>query len=366
MSKVLMESLKMDLPALAEMLRSKGRGKDSVLAHITPKEAALLKRRGGRGSTNPETGLLEFDDGVDTTPIEQAPAPVEQQAPAPTETPTQDTSGSSGLRIPGAPTGAQQTQSLAGLDTQIPGYQPGTYGTDYSTAPLSTYGQLQTPGMAVGGPVQVPGLAPTQPFGAIANTPTPTVDTGTTKQPPSFGDRLTNALTDPTNLARLGLTTGLGLFGASQARKSAAQGQAVQGQEQAIATPYQTQGQQLVGAAQRGELTPASQQAYNAAKAQLAQSQANRGGVGAQQSANQLAAIYQTLLNNQYTYGLNVMQIGDNISLGAIKTGLQLDQQLNTATTNFYSQLANFVAGGNIQQPYAAPAGAQSSANPLG
>jgi len=170
--------------------------------------------------------------------------------------------------------------------------------------------------------------------------------TGTTKAPPSFTDKLGSALTDPTNLARLGLTTGLGLFGASQARKTAQQGQAVQGQEQAIATPYQSQGQQLVAQAQAGQLTPQSQQAYNAAKAQLAQAQATRGGVGAQQAANQLANIYQTLLNNQYTYGLNVMQIGDNISLGAIKTGLQLDQQLNTATTNFYTTLAQMVAGG--------------------
>ena len=63
MSKLLMESLKMDLPALADMIRSKGRKGDSILAHISPKEAALLKRRGGSGSTNPETGLPEFFDG---------------------------------------------------------------------------------------------------------------------------------------------------------------------------------------------------------------------------------------------------------------------------------------------------------------
>ena len=46
----LSKALGMDLPALAEMLRAKGRGKDTMLAHITPKEAALLKRRGGSGS----------------------------------------------------------------------------------------------------------------------------------------------------------------------------------------------------------------------------------------------------------------------------------------------------------------------------
>jgi hypothetical protein len=329
-----MESLKMDLPALAELLRSKGRGKDSVLAHITPKEAALLKKRGGRGSINPETGLLEFDE--DTTPIEQAPVQTQEQpAPAPTEQPSasQDTTGGYGIK-----TGAPETPLFTGAP------EAGTLVSQPYNPNLSATTQY---GIQAAPPsITPPGLSPSQPFGTIAGTPTPTVDTGTTKQPPSFGDRLTNALTDPTNLARLGLTTGLGLFGASQARKAAQQGQAVQGQEQAIATPYQAQGQQLVGAAQRGELTPASQQAYNAAKAQLAQSQANRGGVGAQQAANQLASIYQTLLNNQYTYGLNVMQIGDNISLGAIKTGLQLDTQLNQATTNFYTTLAQMVGGG--------------------
>jgi len=349
MSKVLMESLKMDLPALAELLRSKGRGKDSVLAHITPKEAALLKKRGGRGSTNPNTGLLEFDDGVDITPVSEAPSPAPAPAPAPADVSAQpaapsssDTSGGFGINY------GQPSTTPPIVDSSV-GFTPGMFAQDSSAVPgyPSTYGQLQP---SVTGPIQAPGLAPTQPFGAIAGTPTqaptPTVDTGAAKTPPSFTDKLGSALTDPNNLLRLGLAGGLGAFGASQARKSAGQQAAVTGQEQAIATPYQQQGQQLVAQAQAGQLTPTSQQAYNAAKAQLAQSQANRGGVGAQQAANQLSDIYNKLLTNQYTYGLQVMQIGDNISLGAIKTGLQLDQQLNTATTNFYTTLAQMVGGG--------------------
>lgn len=48
---------------LAKMLQDEGRGRDTILAHITPAEAKLLKSRGGRGSVNPVTGLLEFDDG---------------------------------------------------------------------------------------------------------------------------------------------------------------------------------------------------------------------------------------------------------------------------------------------------------------
>jgi len=42
---------------------SMGRGKDTILAHINPHEAAILKKLGGSGKINPKTGLIEFDDG---------------------------------------------------------------------------------------------------------------------------------------------------------------------------------------------------------------------------------------------------------------------------------------------------------------
>jgi hypothetical protein len=44
----------------AEALRQQGRNGDTVLAHINPQEAALLKRMGGSGTINPETGLPEY------------------------------------------------------------------------------------------------------------------------------------------------------------------------------------------------------------------------------------------------------------------------------------------------------------------
>jgi hypothetical protein len=44
----------------ARMVASKGRYGDTMLAHITPEEAKLLKARGGSGTINPETGLPEF------------------------------------------------------------------------------------------------------------------------------------------------------------------------------------------------------------------------------------------------------------------------------------------------------------------
>ena len=52
----------MGLPDMAKRLAAAGRGKDSILAHINPKEMALLKKHGGSGKTNPRTGIMEFDD----------------------------------------------------------------------------------------------------------------------------------------------------------------------------------------------------------------------------------------------------------------------------------------------------------------
>lgn len=41
-----------------------GRNGDAILAHISPEEAALLKRRGGSGTINPTTGVMEFFEGA--------------------------------------------------------------------------------------------------------------------------------------------------------------------------------------------------------------------------------------------------------------------------------------------------------------
>ena len=62
MANKLSKALGIDLATLAQLIREQGRGNDTILAHITPKEAALLKARGGSGTTNPATGLPEFED----------------------------------------------------------------------------------------------------------------------------------------------------------------------------------------------------------------------------------------------------------------------------------------------------------------
>lgn len=49
-----------ELKPIARAMASMGRQGDTMLAHITPQEAMMLKRMGGSGTINPYTGLPEF------------------------------------------------------------------------------------------------------------------------------------------------------------------------------------------------------------------------------------------------------------------------------------------------------------------
>ena len=351
----LSSALGTDLAALAQLLRKKGRAKDSILAHISPKEAALLKSKGGSGSINPDTGLPEYfsisdlfsgsgssdtssgSSDASTQPIpsdtyggSMEPTPVNAPSTGPVGTSSEATYGGTSAQLLPVP-GSSSTEPEMAFSYDAPrgqaisgGYHAG--GTVYSANPLN--------------PSQLNQVSIDQSPYAAAPTPT-------TPEGPSMLDKLGKSISgmSPETMTRLGLTGGLGLLGAYNQRKAADQNQAAIAQQQAIATPYQQQGQQLIAQAQAGQLSPQSQQAYQAAQAQAAQGVAGRGGVGGQQAANQMANLYQTLLNNQYTYGLQVAQIGDNIATGAIKQGLSMDQSLNASTQNFYTNLAA-IAGG--------------------
>jgi hypothetical protein len=355
MAKALIESLQLDLPALAKIIQSKGKKGDTILAHINPREAALLKRRGGSGTINPETGLPQFDDGFDAYAgggaADIAAQNAANQTPSAPVSPVYDIAQQGGAftQVQGG-TGQQYTPGGADYApiSAVPAFNPETYGVQGqpSVGPIGVVPAGQQ--LPTGGTVYAPTtLTPTQ-LGQAAvgqqvegypgpTTPTPTQDQTKTS------DKILGM--SPDTLARLGLAGGLGLYGAGQYKKGVTQTQAATGEQKAVAQPYQAAGQNLVRAASAGELTPQSVQSYKALQAQLAQGVANRGGVGAEQAANQLEAFRQTLLTNQYNYGLQVSQIGDQIALGAIRTGMQLDQQLNNASNQFYTNLAGIAAG---------------------
>jgi len=332
MSKVT-KALKADLPALAELLRSKGKGKDTILAHINPREAALLKRHGGSGEINPDTGLPMFQTEDDFN----SPPPAESYGPSIQDASPDVKQSYTGAQTGGVPTAIIEDESNRGTVTPEQAAFSNQYRVPYNTADI-TAGNLQA-GLTGGGNLPVAGVNYATPTGLVSpeNVEQPQV------KPSGF---LGNVTTEQLVKA-LGLG-GLGLLGARNANVAGAQNQAATAQQQAIAQPYQAQGQEMIGAAQRGELTPQSQQAYQAAMAQANQSLANRGGVGQAQVQQQMANLYNQLLQNQYTYGLNVAQIGDNIAIGAIKQGLTLDQNLQTTTQNFYAQLAAIASGSVI------------------
>jgi hypothetical protein len=312
------------------MLAGKGRGNDTLLAHITPKEAEILKAAGGSGTINPDTGLLEFFDGESAPVYDFGDVRAEAPPPAPTvSAPVYDygdVRAEAPIQAPveTAPTGGY---TGGGIKAQpgLPDIPPeGLQGV----RSLAYQGGSILPPSLTGAPAVATQATPAQP----TTTPPP--------QEKSFFDKLTTE-----QMARLGLTGGLGLYGATQAKRGAQQAQAASAEQKAVGAPYQAKGQELIRAAESGELTPTSQQQLQALQARLAQGAESRGGVGAAQVAAQTEAYRQQLLSQQYNLGLQVSNIGDQIALGAIRTGLQADQALNQASTNFYTNLAAIGAG---------------------
>ena len=322
-----------DLAEIAAMLTSKGRGNDTLLAHITPREAEILKAAGGSGTTNPETGLLEFYDGETYTP-----EPVTEQF---------------GDFQPGG----QAPEQIAAANTDLypGGTLPQAGEVDRFNPTPSAQTSQTTPSAGLNFPLEVPGqqYSPT-----IVERPNNLQESLRQQYAPevartdvvsrfdqpvekSFFDKMSTQ-----DMVRLGLAGGLGLYGSQQAKKGAQQAQQSAAEQKAIGAPYQAKGQELIRAAESGELTPTGQQSLQALQARLAQGAESRGGVGAAQVAAQTEAYRNQLLSQQYNLGLQVSNIGDQIALGAIKTGLAADQALNQASTNFYTNLA--AIGGGI------------------
>ncbi len=343
MSKLLMKSLKADLPALAELIRSQGRGKDTVLAHITPQEAALLKKRGGSGAMNPATGLPEFqeDYGVSYNYDVEAQPGGFYGGEAPTAEQFYETYQPTDLfppEISAQPTGMQFT-AAPGVDQdifQLPAQeQISAFGGDVEAQRGGFYGGRE-PSMRE--------FAATQPSPSAAIRELTQAQAPTPSEKPWY-EKLGLSTKD---LTRLGLGTaiagGLTAANVSQTRRAGEQAQAARQEFQQIAQPYQETGRRLQEQATRGELTEASRQGLAATQARLAQAVATRGGVGAEQAQVQVNNLRNLLLENQFNFGLKISQIGDQYAMGGIRTGLQADRAIATANQQFYGQLATLLA----------------------
>ena len=317
-----------DVRKIARLLQAKAPA-GHKLAYINDEEAALLKSRGGKGTPHEDTGIPSYEQ-VDYTDYDYM-GPVEQSQTMDLPT-VYYPSGASGQVFdssnlppdPGVVTDSSfsfnapaVSSGAAGMDTQLSSF-PQTIQTPVSpdAARLQAAGGRQLEALR-----------------------------GTTETPPAK-----EGMSDET-MKRLGLAGITGLLGSRQAGKAAESGRAGAAQMQNIAAPYQKAGAQIQAQAQRGELTPQAQQSLQAVQAQAAQGAERRGGVGAQQVQAQVEAFRQQLLQQQYDYGLKLSGIGDNIALGAIKTGLQADQYVNQLTNQYYGNIARVAFGSAPQVP---------------
>ena len=301
-----------DIRKIARLLQKKA-PPGHMLAYINQEEADLLKERGGSGKPHADTGVPSFADGdLDEYSSVSAGEPITQTQINLPDIPIDSTTSSYDLVSQVA------TPDVSTPDVSMPTFatQPALYGGDVAT--------------------------PTQ-YGAFGEIPTSPVTTKTDKS-------LLGQLSEKTGfseetLKKLGISGIQGLVGAYQANKAQEAGQAGKQELSALAAPYKQQAQEMIGKAQRGELTPVGQQQLQAVQAQAAQGAERRGGVGAQQSMAQVEAFRQQLLQGQYDYGLKLSGIADNIMTGAIKTGMQADQYVNQLTSNYFSNMARIMAG---------------------
>lgn len=298
-----------DARKLAKLLQAKA-PEGHMLAYINPREAALLKAHGGSGKPHADTGIPSFEDEGD------------------------DVGGSTDIGEP--------------VDTT-------TYPDTTSFPVESTYTEAPTTSGSFGTDTQLSSFPQARELPAF-DTSRPTVDAETQRLLGGGAEKtpeeksLIKQASEKTGLkedtlARLGIAGVMGLLGARQARAAEKAGQAGRKDIQALATPYQQKGAELQAQAQRGELTPQAMQSLQAAQAQAAQGAERRGGVGAAQIQMQMEQLRQQLLQQQYDYGLKLSGIGDNIALGAIKTGLEADRYVQGLNNSFYQNMAYIASG---------------------
>jgi hypothetical protein len=344
-----------DVRQIARLLQAKA-PEGHMLAYITPDEAKLLKSQGGSGKEHEDTGVPSFEneyDGVFSNPDYSAYTPQEQVAePMPIGQPetapivSREAAPSVDVMDSGPKYGVQSQFQADRFPSAA------TPQADFAGQSRISEGQAEIPYMPSGA---FPAGAYAPPEGGAGRGYEP-YQIDTAKEPSAtlggkYNELAKNLGIAPETLGRLGIAGISSLYGAYQMKQAREDAAAAKREQQGLAAPYQQKGAELQRQAQAGELTPAAQEQLKAVQAQASQASTARGGVGAQQSQAQIEAFRQQLLQQQYDYGLKMSGIGDNIALGAIKTGLEADRYVQQLSNQFYSNVANIAGGMPAQAP---------------
>ena len=323
---------------LAEMLRQMGRGRDTILAHITPEEAQMLMDMGGSGEINPNTGLPEFQEedffGSEFDPY----------------------------------MGQEVTSAEGGISPEAEAYYTGQLGA----APRDMTGFRQP------SPLEPAGMAPIPSgFRFDMNVPSATqrmdITSPVYREPfavtqrdflpevpeqPGFLRTAAQAVEDTASQARqlareyptvarllsTGATTLPSLIAAVRARRDA---QKSADELRRLGAPLRQQGEALRQQALAGNLTPQQAAAQEASRARLRQASSSRGATTGTQQAmieGQLARSRseqsQTNLNN----AVKLLNLANAYDEEAIRTSLSANQRINQSLSNVFANLGQAAA----------------------
>ena len=310
-----------DLRKIARLLQDKGRNGDTILAHINPREAALLREQGGAGDINPETGLPEFYDeepgfeAYQPLPSDAEPGFDSYQPDLTPQIDIQPADTVRGIDLTGSPYAITSTPTFGDRGAAV-----GAIPTDYSLAGMRPPTAL---GETIAGPKAGPSQAPAE---------------------KKFLESLTGG-----DKARLGLAGAQALSTSLMANKARAGAQRGAEQIRQVGAPYAQRGLAEQSAAQRGELTPVGQQQLDAMRARAAQAGVARGGVGVAQQQRAEEDLRQRLNAARESFGLQLSQMGDKYTMDAIKAGMQADAEVNQLYNQMFGNLARIAAPAAIQ-----------------
>lgn len=330
-----------DARELAEMLRQMGRGDDTILAHITPEEAAMLKEAGGSGEINPMTGLPEFQEEddygrllasefEDRSPQEQSfnrnysTAPntfssfLEEQNIRPTQNQLNFTPVNQRSQLDDY----QDRGSMRGLDNQFSG-EPGL---DLS--------RLDQPSFLPPDAQQEMALADQQrsepsPFGRDGSA----TDENIFRRGERGLDELSALLNRFPNLSRLGTAGIEGLGTALIARRANRQREAQAAAERARAVPFRQAEQEALARARGGGLSPQDARRLEAQQAKARQDLSARNqGVGSAAAgilAGQEQRTRSVAREESLNEALKVAGIADQYERQAIAAELAADREMS-------------------------------------
>ena len=360
-----------------EVLQLQGRRGDTELAHVNKREAALLKDAGGSGTINPNTGMQEFYDGMDSPDFigESYAVPGEVTAdvspyiqpygaPVAGETYSFDMPTDAGTYNVGQPTpqaGGGQTVSplpenfdFRTASAQFPVDQP--LGADiYPSAPSGLRFQtFERPPYGGREGLNAFGAAVSEEVGGERRTPEEVIKQATTYEPvkPGVLDDIESLMKKYPGVSKAALAAALGtpgLVAARQARQEAAKTRA---EMERMAAPIRQTGEQLLQAGQAGSLTAPQQQQVQALQAAQAQARTRRGatsGTAQAQDQARVAEFVQRLAQTNIDNGVRLIGAANSYNATAIQNAYRMNQDANTLTQNYFTNLMR--AAGALPSP---------------